>query len=79
MNMYTLLYLKWITNKNHYIEHRTLLNIMWQPGWEESWWESGYLAEYLHCSPGAITILLIDYTPIQSKMFLKIEKNPLKW
>ena len=28
MDMYTLLYLKWITNKG------TLLKVMWQRGWE---------------------------------------------
>ena len=44
MDMYTLLYLKWITNKNPlYIAHRTLLNVMWQLGWEGSLGESGYM------------------------------------
>ena len=31
--MYTLLYLKWITNKDL---QETLLTVMWQPGWEGS-------------------------------------------
>ena len=35
MDMYTLLCLKWITNKDQlYIARGTLLNVMWQPGWE---------------------------------------------
>ena len=33
MDMYTLLYLKWI-NKD--LAQETLLNVMWQPGWEGS-------------------------------------------
>ena len=32
MFMYTLLYLKWITNKDLFIVQGTLFNIMWQPG-----------------------------------------------
>ena len=34
--MYTLLYLKQITNKDVCIAHGTLLNVMWQPRWEGS-------------------------------------------
>ena len=34
MDMYRLLYLKWITDKDLlYIAQRTLLNVMRQPGW----------------------------------------------
>ena len=44
--MYTLLYLKCITNKNPYIVHGTLLNIMCQPGWEWGLGENGYM--YVH-------------------------------
>ena len=37
MALYTLLYLKWITNKDLlYIVHGTLISVMWQPGWEGS-------------------------------------------
>ena len=47
MDMYTLLYLKWITNKDlWYIAQGTLLNVKWQPGWEWSLGENGYM--YLH-------------------------------
>ena len=44
MDMYTLLYLKWITNKD--LLYRTLLNAMWQPGWEGSLGENGYMHIY---------------------------------
>ena len=40
MDMYTLLCLKWITNST---AHGTLLRVMWQPGWERSLGESGYM------------------------------------
>ena len=39
---------------------------MWQPGWEESLGENGYMsmyAESFHCSPETITALLIGYVP----------------
>ena len=36
-DVYTLLYLKWKTNK----DQRTLPNVMWQPGWEESLGKNG--------------------------------------
>ena len=43
MDMYTLLYLKWITNKDLLCSTGSVLNVMWQPGWEESLGESGYM------------------------------------
>ena len=36
MDMYKLLYLKWITNKDLRLAQGTLLNVVWQPGWERS-------------------------------------------
>ena len=45
VEMYTLLYLKWITTRTYCIEHRTL-NVMWQPGWEGSLGENGYMHMY---------------------------------
>ena len=58
IDMYTLLYLKWITNKNLlYIAHGTLLNVMWQLGWEGSL----DTCKSLRCSPETITTLLIGY------------------
>ena len=46
------------------LAHGTLLNVMWQPGWEGSLGENGYtlcMAEYLCCLPETITALLIGY------------------
>ena len=40
---YTLPYLKWIINKDLLITQGTLLSIMWQPGWEASLGENGYM------------------------------------
>ena len=42
MNMYTLLHLKWITNKD-LLQQGTLLNVMWQPGREGSLGENAYM------------------------------------
>ena len=36
MDMYMLLYLKWMTNKGLLNSTGTLLSITWQPGWEGS-------------------------------------------
>ena len=44
MHMYSLLYVKWITNKE--LLYRTLLNAMWLPGWEGSLGENGYMHMY---------------------------------
>ena len=75
MDMYTLLYLKWITNKDHCTVQGTLLDVMGQPGWEESFGENGYMyiyiAESFHCSPETITTLLIGYTSIKNKKLKK--------
>ena len=43
MDMYTLLYLKWMINKDLLCSSGTLLNVMWQPGWEEGLGENGYM------------------------------------
>ena len=42
MDRYTLLYLKWVTNKDLLIAQGTLPSVMWQPGWEGSLGEYGY-------------------------------------
>ena len=44
IDMYTLLHLKWITNKD--LLQETLLNVMWQPGWEGSLGQHGYMYMY---------------------------------
>ena len=43
MDRYILLYLKWITNKDLLYSIRTLFNVIWQPGWEGSSGEKGYM------------------------------------
>ena len=44
--MCTLLYLKWITNKDLLYSTGNLFNVMWQPGWERSLGEKGYMFIY---------------------------------
>ena len=82
MDLYTLLYLKWITNKDLlYIAHGTLLNVIWQPAWEWSLGENGcmYMAVHLHCSPETVPTLLIGYTLIKINSEKKVlERLPLK-
>ena len=43
MDVYTVLYLKWITNKDLLYGNGTLLNEMWQPGWERGLGENGHV------------------------------------
>ena len=78
MDMYTLLYLKWmITRRTYCIAHETLLNVMWQHGWEGC--GRGRMdtcicmAEPLWCSSETITTLLISCTPVQNKIKKKKE------
>ena len=53
IDLYTLLYLTWITNPpTHRMAHRTLFNVMWQPRWEASLEESGYT-----CVHGLVPLL----------------------
>ena len=66
-NIYTLLYLKCITGKVLLYSTGTLLNVMWQPGWEGCWGRMDTctcMAKSLCCPPETITTLLIGYTPI---------------
>ena len=78
MDMYTLLYLKWITNKD-------LLCRIWNSTqWNVAAWMRGefggewiyFKAESLRCSPKTIMTLLISYTPIQNKV-LKEKSVPM--
>ena len=57
------------------IAHGTLLDVMWQPGWEGSLGRMVtciYMVESLCCPPETIITLLIGYTPLPNKC-LKIE------
>ena len=83
MDVYTLLYFKWITNKD-------LLYSMWNSAQcnvaamiEELVGRGAMdtcicMAESLPCSLETITTLLIGHTPIQKKKFLKISKEILQ-
>ena len=74
MNMYILLNLEWIANKNLLcsIRNSALCYVA-------AWMGVGlgrihayiHMAESLCCSPETITALLISYTPIQNKKFFK--------
>ena len=46
MDMYTLLYLKWITNKDLLDSTGNSANVRWQPGWEGSLGQNGYMFIY---------------------------------
>ena len=46
MDMYTLLCLKWITNRTYCTVRGTLLSVTGQPGWEGSLGENGYMYTY---------------------------------
>ena len=57
MDMHTLLYLKWITNKDLLYGKGVLLNVMWQPGWE------GSLGENVKVTQSCLTLCdPMDYT-----------------
>ena len=56
INMYPLLYLKEITNKDQLYSTGTLPNVMRQPGWEGSLGENGYMCVWL--SPFAVHLKL---------------------
>ena len=78
MDMYTLLYLRRITNKD-------LLYSTWNSAqYYVAAWMGGefvgrmdtciYTAETLHCSPETVIALLIGYTPVQNE---KLKKKDL--
>ena len=71
ISMFTLLYLKWMTNT----AQGTLLNVTWQPGWEESLGENGYMYMYSWVpllSTWNCTKLLTGYISIWNKRFTKV-------
>ena len=65
--MYTLLYLKWITNKDLlYSTGNSVQCYMaaWMRGESGGEWIHVCMAESFFCAPETITTLLIGYTPI---------------
>ena len=80
MNMCTL-YLKWITNKDlWYTAQGTLLNVMWQPGWEWSLGETGYMDVYgwVHSLFTWNYHNIVNQYNTKQKAFLKKDKLWLK-
>ena len=78
MDMYTLLYVKWITNKALLVAHETMLSAMWQPGWEGVWGRMEtciWMAQILCCSSETITTLLISYILIKKVKKIKCITN----
>ena len=61
------------------MEHGTLLNVVWQPGWERVWGKMDtciFMAKSLLCLPEITTMLFISYMPIQNVFGVK--KNFLR-
>ena len=57
------------------MEHGTLLNVIWQPGWEGVWGRMDtciFMAKSLLCLPEITTMLFISYMPIQNVFGVKI-------
>ena len=71
LGRYTLLYLKWITNRDPWYSTRNCAQ--WQPGWGRMD-TCICMGETLHCSCETTTTLLIGYTPTQNK---KLKKNKI--
>ena len=53
--------------KTYCIAHGTLLNVMWQPGWDGSLGKNGYMCTYesLCCLPETITTVFISLSSVQ--------------
>ena len=76
-DVYTLLHLKWKTNKGQ----RTLPNVMWQPRWEGVWEEQIHV--YMQPSPFAIHLKLSQHCQLailqyEIKSFFKKRKKYMK-
>ena len=82
MDMYTLLYLTWITTSAYCIAQGTLLSVTWQPGWVGSLGEKECMYVYgwvPFCPPETITMLLTGYTSLQNKKLKKKNKATQGW
>ena len=69
MDMYTLLYLKQINNKDQLYTTGTLLNVMLQPGWE------GCLGENVHAQSCLTLCNPMDCSPPGSSLWDSPGKN----
>ena len=73
MDLYTMLYLKWITNKGSTVEEMELCSMLCGNLDGRGVWRIETcicMTESLSYSPETITTLLIGYTPIQNSKFL---------
>ena len=76
--MYTLLYLKWITNKDLLYSTLTLPNVLWQSEWGGAWrrmytWTC--MPESLHCSPETITASFVNQLCSNTEVKVKKKKK----
>ena len=71
MDMYILLYLKWTYYS--YIPHGTLLNVMWQPGWE---FEGKWIHVYVWLSPFAVHLKLSHH--FSPAIYKKVKKKTVE-
>ena len=79
MGMYTVLYLKWITNKDllYSAGNSTQCYVAaWMGGEFGGEWIHVDMAVSLCCSPETITTLLISYTPKQKVLKIKKKSGP---
>ena len=84
MVMYTLLYLKWITNKDLLYSTWNSCSVLYGSLDGRRVWgimdTCIHMVESLHCSPETITTLLISYTSIGNKGLKKRKETfPLKF
>ena len=80
MAMDTLLYSKWITDKDLFYSQGTLLNVMWQPGWEGGLGRTDMyicMAEFLCWSSETMTIVLLVIPQHKIKSLKKNKTHPL--
>ena len=78
MDMYTLLYLKWITNKDRLYSTGNSAQCCVSLDGRGVWGRTDTcvrLVESLHCSPETVTTLLTGYTPIQNKKIFQKRKK----
>ena len=70
-----------MTNKDLLVAQGTLLNVMWQPGWQESLGENGYVCVWL--SSFVVHLKLSQHCelailPKENKKLNKTKQNVLK-
>ena len=69
MDMFTLLYLKRITNKIYCVAHGTQLNVMWQSGGEGSLAENGYM--YICVAGASLVAQRVKHPPAMQETWVQ--------